>query len=95
MSLKGKYIEGGEVCWLYFDLTPGQTQSGDYAYQQAYAKNRSEKKEDGRTYVKVRIKEVVWKYDKVCFNIVTINKDGTEGYDTQVLDPERLTLIQK
>jgi len=94
MSLQGKYIEGGETCWLHFDLTPGP-QYGDYGYQECYAKNRSEKVEDGKTYVKVIIKEVVWKYSHVCFNIKTVNKDGSEVYDTQVYEPERLTLINE
>lgn len=94
MSLKGKYIDGGELCWLHFNVTPGQSQYGDYGYQQAYAKNRSQKVEDGETYIKVRIKEVVWKYDKVVFNVITVNKDGSEVYDTQVDDAERLTYIE-
>ena len=93
MSLQGKYISGGEICWLHFNITPGQTQYGDYGYQQVYAKNRSEKVEDGETYVKVRIKDVVWKYGRVCFNVITVNKDGTEEYCTQVYEPERLTII--
>tara|TARA_R110000772_G_scaffold17946_3_gene50136 strand:+ start:223196 stop:223477 length:282 start_codon:yes stop_codon:yes gene_type:complete len=93
MSLKGKYIKGGELCWLHFNTTLGQTQSGDYAYQKAYAKNRSEKIEDGETYVKIIITDVVWKYDEVYFNFKTVNKDGTTCYSNQVHDPERLTLI--
>lgn len=95
MSLEGKYIKGGEKCWLHFNTELGQSQSGDYAYQKAYAKDRSEKIEDGETYVKVRILEVVWKYGRVCFNIKTINKDLTEVYSTQVYDVNRLTLINE
>lgn len=93
MSLHGQYIRGGELCWLHFNLTPGQTEFGDYAYQKAYAKTRSEKIEDGETYVKVKILEIVWKYKHVCFNVTTISKDNKELYATQVYDAKRLTLI--
>lgn len=93
MSLKGKYIKGGELCWLHFNLQLGQPQSGDYAYQCAYAKNRSEKLEDGETYIKVRIIDIVWKYNQICFNIKTVNKDMTEVYSSQIYDVKRLTLI--
>jgi hypothetical protein len=93
MSLKGKVVSGGEVCWLHFNTTLGQPQCGDYGYQKAYAPNRSEKIEDGETYVKVKILDVMWKYDAICFNIITVNKDGSESYKTQVDDADRLTLI--
>ena len=93
MSLKGKWIKGGETCWLHFDTKLGQQQAGDYAYQQCYAPNRSEKIEDGETYVKVHIEDVVWHYDRISFIIKTVNKDGSVVYKTQVYDPERLTLI--
>ncbi len=93
MSVKGKCIKGGELCWLHFNTVLGQMQCGDYGYQNAYAKNRSEKIEDGETYVKVRIKSILWKYDKIAFNIMSVNRDMTESYNTQVSDPDRLTLI--
>jgi hypothetical protein len=92
MSIKGQIIRGGEICWLHFKLDTPNPQSGDYAYQKAYAPNRSEKIEDGETYVKVKIKTVWWKYDKICFNIITVNRDKSESYDTQVYNAERLTL---
>ena len=95
MSLKGKYIEGGELVWVHFNVTPGQSQFGDYAYQNAYAKNRSQKIEDGETYIKMKIKEVIWKYNSICFNMITINKDGSEVYDTQIDDVNRMTLIDE
>lgn len=93
MSLKGKYIKGGELCWLHFNTEMGQSQCGDYGYQQCYAPNRSEKIEDGETYIKVRIEDVVWKYTRIAFNVKTVNKDGSTVYGTQVYDPERLTII--
>jgi hypothetical protein len=97
MSLKKEYIEGGELCWLHFHTKTGHPsgQSGDYAYQQCYAKNRSEKIEDGETYVKVRILDVVSKYGKLTFNLKTVCKDGTEIYETQCDDYNRLTLIKE
>lgn len=93
MSLKGKYVEARDLCWLHFKQRKGHSESGEYAYLDAYAKNRSEKVEDGETYIKVRITEIVWKVDKFVFLINIVNKDGTECYPTQVDKPERLTLI--
>lgn len=93
MSIKSKCVQGGELAWLHFNTKIGQSQSGDYAYQQAYAKNRSEKIEDGETYVKVRILSVMSKYGKLTFNLQTVCRDGTEVYNTQCDDIERLTLI--
>ena len=93
MSLENKIVRGGELCWLHFDTKPGQSQCGDYGYQKEYAPNRSEKIEDGETYVKVKVLSVMWKYDKIAFNLITVDKDGTESYKHQVSDPERLTLI--
>lgn len=93
MSLYGKYVSGGEKAWLYFNTTPGQMQYGDYGYQQAYAKERDEHVRNGKTYVLVKILDVVWKYKHVCFNVTTISKDGKELYKTQVYDPERLKLL--
>lgn len=94
MSIKKDYIKGGEIAWLHFNTKMGQAQCGDYAYQQAYAPNRSEKIEDGKTYVKVKILDVVSKYGKLTFNLKTINKNGSEIYETQCDDIERLTLIK-
>jgi len=93
MSLKKHCIKGGELAWLHFNTKLGQSQCGDYAYQQAYAKNRSEKKEDGETYIKVRIVDVMSKYGKLTFNLLTVCKDGKEVYNTQCDDHNRLTLI--
>jgi len=93
MSLNGKYIEKGDLCWLHYNRAEGQSESGDYAYLNAYAKNRSEKVEDGKTYVKVRITDIVWKYIQFVFNINIVNKDGTECYPQQVYEPNRLTQI--
>lgn len=76
-------VVGGELAWLHFDRSPGQTQSGDYAYQKAYAPKRSEKIEDGETYVKVRITSISCNYGKFTLNLRTVCKDGTEVYDTQ------------
>lgn len=86
MSLKGKYVEKGDLCWL-------QLESVDYTYLNAYAKNRSEKVEDGKSYVKVRITKIVWKYINFVFNINIVNKDGTECYPQQVYEYNRLTQI--
>ena len=94
MSLKKKCVIGGELAWLHFNTELGQPQCGDYAYQKAYAPNRSEKIEDGETYVKVRIVDVMSKYGKLTFNLMTVCKDGTEVYPTQCDDIERLTLIE-
>jgi hypothetical protein len=93
MALDTRIIKGGELCWLHFNTTEGQSQCGDYGYQKCYAPNRSEKIEDGETYVKVLVTDVWWKYGRVCFNITTVNKDGSGSYDTQVFDADRLTLI--
>ncbi len=93
MSIKDKCVMGGEMAWLHFNTKIGQSQSGDYAYQKCYAKNRSEKIEDDEVYVRVRIKSVMSKYGKLTFNLRTICKDGSEVYDTQCDDIERLTLI--
>lgn len=95
-NLKNEYVEGGELCWLHFITESGHSsgQSGDYAYQQCYAPNRSQKIEDGETYVKVRITSVVSKYGRLTFNLVTVNKDDTESYATQCNDIERLTIIK-
>jgi len=94
MSLEKEYIQGGEFAWLHFNTKLGQSQCGDYAYQQAYAPNRSEKIEDGETYVKVKILEVVSKYGRMTFNLVTVNKDGSIVYPTQCDEIDRLTLIK-
>jgi len=59
-----------------------------------YAKNRSEKIEDGKTYVKVKIRDIAWKYKKFVIFFSVIHKDGKEGYQSEVSDIERLTLIK-
>lgn len=94
MSLKKECINGGELAWLHFNTKSGQTQYGDYAYQKAYAPNRSEKIEDDETYIKVRILDVMSKYGKLTFNLKTVCKDDSEVYNTQCNDIERLTLIK-
>ena len=94
MNIENHCLYGDELVWVHFNTTPGQTQCGDYAYQKAYAKNRSEKIQDGETYIKMRITSMMCKYGKLTFNLITVNKDGTEDYDTQCDDMTRMTLIR-
>jgi len=95
MSIQNKFISIGDICWLYYNTTPGQSQCGDYAYLNAYAKNRSEKIEDGKIYVKVKIREIAWKYTKFVIFFSVVNKGGSQGYQSEVADIERLTLIKE
>lgn len=92
-GIVGQHVRAGVKAWLHFNTTLGQTQSGDYAYVKVYAPNRSEKIEDGETFVKVVIKEIVWAYNSIQFNVAILDKDGTEGYEKQIDDPRRLTLV--
>ena len=47
MSVVGKYAEAGNKVWVHYNTKSGQSQYGDYAYVQGYAKNRSQKVDDG------------------------------------------------
>lgn len=85
----------GDLCWLHFNTKLGQSQCGDYAYHRCYVPNRSEKIEDGETYIKIRITNIAWKYGRMAFFYKSVNKDGTETYECEVDDPTRLTLIKQ
>lgn len=81
-GLIGKYVTANEYCWLHYNTEKGQSQSGDYAYLNAYAKDRVEK-----------IEEIVWKYNSICFNCIVVSKYNEELYDIQITEPNRLTLM--
>lgn len=94
-GLIGKYVTVNDYCWLHYNTEKGQSQSGDYAYLEAYAKDRSEKILNGETYVKVKIKGIIWKYTSFAFNCTIMSEGNTELYNIQITEPERLTLIEK
>ncbi len=93
MSVVGKYANVGNKVWVHYNTKSGQSQSGDYTYIKGYAKNRSQKVEDGETYVKAVIDSISWHYTSIAFNLRVLDKDGTAGYRIQIKEPERLTLI--
>jgi len=88
---KEKEITVGSICWLHFNTEKGQSQSGDYAYVRGYAPNVSRKVEDGETYVKVIIKQILFIYGKVRFQYEHLNKNGSMSYSCTVDGAKRLT----
>ena len=93
--MKNKSISAGAIMWLHFHnmAKKGHQHCGDYGYIQAYAKNRSEKVEDGELYVKVAVKEISFNYGKPTFSLEIVNKDGTCSYPISINEPERLSYI--
>jgi len=94
-GLYGKTAEAGRLVWVHYNVTPGQSQYGDYGYVKGYAPNRSEKVEDGETYVKAKIVKIFWLINTIRFVCVILKKDGTEGYRICIDDPSRLTVIER
>lgn len=88
------FIRVGDKVWCRYNTKEGQLQNGDYAYLNAYAKEREELiAENDISYVKMFIEEIFINHGIVTFVCQVLSSDEKQLYKITISDNARFVKL--